>query len=199
MHLRGPNLSSTEFLATECSPAKLPKVRCQPLGTQAVCLDIEAPPPPPVRATTPQVYHLARKAIPCADPATGRTAKPAATNGIKLESFIFDVFPQAEAMAVLQILRADEFSPVKNAPGAPDDSPVTARAMVLDAHRRWLTAAGAIVEGDAVVEISPGVSYGGEGLGSLAGRTFAAGTSTIVAAAEEDAGAVAPGTTVVRV
>ena len=153
----------------------------------------------PTTTTLLQVYHLARKAIPCADPATGRTAKPAATNGIKLESFIFDVFPQAEAMAVLQISRADEFSPVKNAPGAPDDSPVTARAMVLDAHRRWLAAAGAVVEGDAVVEISPGVSYGGEGLGSLAGRTFAAGSITLVAAPEESAAAAAPGTTVVRI
>ena len=79
---------------------------------------------------------------------------------------------------------------------APDDSPVTARAMVLDAHRRWLAAAGASVEGGVPVEISPLASYGGEGLAALAGRTFAA--PTLIAAAGEDVGAVAPGTDVVR-
>jgi len=151
-----------------------------------------------------QVYHLANKAIPSADAVTGLTVKPPAVNGIKLESFIFDVFPQvrfqidiscrchsqtlspprppkAKTMAVLQINRADEFSPVKNAPGAPDDSPVTARAMVLAAHQRWLIAAGATVEGD--VEVSPLVSCGGEGLAGFAGRSFV-GPTLIAAAAE---------------
>jgi UDP-N-acetylglucosamine/UDP-N-acetylgalactosamine diphosphorylase len=41
-------------------------------------------------------YHVAHKKIPHADPETGETVKPTKNNGIKLELFIFDVFPLAE-------------------------------------------------------------------------------------------------------
>jgi UDP-N-acetylglucosamine/UDP-N-acetylgalactosamine diphosphorylase len=181
---------STSFLETECSPAALPKV-----------------------------YHMAKKAIPFADPATGRTLTkealaPLGNTGVKLESFIFDVFPRAKAMAVLEIDRDAEFTPVKNAPGAKDDSPDTARAMIAALHARWLAAAGARVQPAAgaaatggaasLVEVSPLVSYGGEGLAALAGLTLH--TPTLVLAAGEplpavygagEAGpeAVAPGVT----
>ena len=97
-----------------------------------------------------------------------------ATNGIKLESFIFDVFPAAKTMAVLEIDRAAEFSPVKNAPGSAEDSPDTARAMLGALHRAWLLAAGAEVEGAGVVEVSAAVSYAGEGLGAVAGQRLRA-------------------------
>lgn len=96
-------------------------------------------------------------------------------NGIKLESFIFDVFPAAKSMTVLEIDRAAEFSPVKNAPGSPDgDSPDTARAMLGALHRKWLQAAGAKLEGEGVVEVSATVSYAGEGLEAVAGSTLRA-------------------------
>ena len=151
---------STAFLATACAPAALPKV-----------------------------YHLAHKAIPFADPATGRTLSKEAmagrgTTGIKLESFIFDVFPAATAPAILEVPRASEFTPVKNAPGSRDDSPDTARAALSAEHRRWLTAAGATLTGDGAVEVSPLVSYDGEGLAPLvAGHTYA--TPLYLAAAGE--------------
>ena len=154
---------STDFLAEECSPAALPKV-----------------------------YHVAKKAIPVADPATGRTLSKEALaaalaaagtphNGIKMESFIFDVFPQARRLVALEIARDEEFSPVKNAPGSAEDSPDTARAILAALHRRWLRAAGAAFEdeegpaapaaaaGAAAVEVSPLLSYGGEGLAAFAG------------------------------
>jgi UDP-N-acetylglucosamine/UDP-N-acetylgalactosamine diphosphorylase len=111
------------------------------------------------------------------DPATGGTlgkeAQPK-NNGIKLESFIFDVFPAAKSMAVLEIDRAAEFSPVKNAPGSAEDSPDTARAIVGALHRKWLLAAGAAVEGEGIVEVSAAVSYAGEGLAALEGRQLRA-------------------------
>ena len=175
---------STHFLETRCSPSALPKV-----------------------------YHVARKAIPYAHPETGETMTKAeisavasatgGVTGVKLESFIFDVFPMATSMAVLEVPRESEFAPVKNAPGAADDSPDTARALLRAAHARWLAAAGALLPPDGgAVEVSPLVSYAGEGLGALAGVTLTS-PSLIVAAGEPPlageegsaAAAVAPGVT----
>ncbi len=53
-------------------------------------------------------YHIARKKIPSKD---GPVA------GVKLELFIFDPFPIASSFALLEVDRATEFAPVKNAPG----------------------------------------------------------------------------------
>ncbi len=125
-----------------------------------------------------EVFHVARKKIPCADPATGLTMSKAAIeteNAVKLEGFIFDVFEEAERTVLLEVDRSDEFSPVKNAPAKGlSDSPDTARQMASDEARRWLEAAGATVEGEGLVELSPLVSYGGEGLEALAGATVSA-------------------------
>jgi UDP-N-acetylglucosamine/UDP-N-acetylgalactosamine diphosphorylase len=124
-----------------------------------------------------RVYHVANKKIATADPATGRKSDPKelkANNGIKLESFIFDVFEAASAMAVLEVERAGEFSPVKNAPGTATDSPDSARTISSTQCRSWLEAAGVTIEGEGVVELSPLVSYGGEGLDALAGATLTA-------------------------
>lgn len=67
------------------------------------------------------LYHIARKKIPYYDEATQSTIKPETNNGIKLESFIFDIFPLSERMAVLDTIREQEFAPVKNAPGSLSD------------------------------------------------------------------------------
>lgn len=167
---------STQFLNNSCSPSTLPKV-----------------------------YHIAKKSIPYANPETGKTLTKTELNGkgntgIKLESFIFDVFPAAKNMSVLEIDRSAEFSPVKNAPGSIDDSPDTARELMNHLHRKWLTTHISnirIVTDDTTttidtssstttnttssssslnndnykysnfIEISPLVSYGGEGLDTL--------------------------------
>ena len=101
---------------------------------------------------------------------------PAAPNAVKLESFIFDVFAQARSVAVVVVDRASEFAPVKNAPGSSSDSPDTARALYSQLSRRRLLAAGATVSGDegALVEVSPLVSYAGEGLESYADKALQA-------------------------
>ncbi|KAI9361262.1 nucleotide-diphospho-sugar transferase [Zopfochytrium polystomum] len=122
-------------------------------------------------------YHVAKKKIQTVDMATGVVGpKPTSNNGIKLELFIFDVFPFTERMAVLEVERAEEFSPLKNAPGSKDgDSPDTSRRDLLLQGKRFVEAAGAnIGEGVVGIEVAPARSYGGEGLEDLKGVAVSA-------------------------
>ena len=119
------------------------------------------------------MYHIAHKKIPYFDEETKTTITPASNNGIKLETFIFDVFPLSTKMAVFEIGREEEFSPVKNAPGSATDSPDTARAMISQLSKAWMREAGANLVGDVesgVCEVSPLSSYSGEGLGAHSGK-----------------------------
>lgn len=151
-----------------------------------------------------------RKKIPSVSFPDTQTVKPGAENGIKLEAFIFDVFPLCHKMALFEVDRrgrrqagshgrrllhahaaplppsavqpltllvhasswssSDEFAPVKDAPGGTGDTPEKACGMLSDEAKRWVQAAGGRLVlpeggGDGVVcEISPLVSYKGEGL-----------------------------------
>ncbi|KAG8141928.1 hypothetical protein E2320_006584 [Naja naja] len=118
------------------------------------------------------VPHVAIKKVPHVDE-EGRRVQPLEPNGIKLEKFVFDVFPFA---------KEEEFSPLKNADTAARDTPTTARRSILSQHYRWAIKAGGrfVAQGGqpipekesfsqdeeppAVCEISPLVSYFGEGL-----------------------------------
>ena len=114
-------------------------------------------------------YHAAQKKVAClADPA------PAQPNALKLEAFIFDVYPSArgEEVRLLEGSRAADFAPVKNAEGSGKDSPDTARALLSSLHRGWATAAGAEVVGEGLFELAGGLTYAGEGLEGLRGRRF---------------------------
>lgn len=108
-------------------------------------------------------HHVARKKIPYADLKTGETVKPEKPNGIKLEQFVFDVFPMLELskFACLEVKREDEFSPLKNARGTGEDDPDTSKKDIMDQGKRWVEAAGVIAvgDGDAGVEVSPLISY----------------------------------------
>ncbi|XP_074546568.1 UDP-N-acetylhexosamine pyrophosphorylase-like protein 1 [Halichoeres trimaculatus] len=128
--------------------------------------------------------HVALKKVPFVD-SCGNQVKPTKPNGIKMEKFVFDVFPFSRNFVAFEVVREDEFSPLKNADGAPTDSPTTARNSLLNQHCRWAVAAGAtlldehgkavppsssVSVGDAPpaqCEISPLVSYFGEGLDQL--------------------------------
>ena len=127
--------------------------------------------------------HLAKKKIAHITEA-GNIVKPDIPNGVKLEKFVFDIFQfvDPERFVVFECKREEEFEPLKNAEGNVG-SPETCRAKISRLHARWLLAAGAELlgqDGDSLVgeeghddtkidknmmvEVSPMVSYAGEGL-----------------------------------
>jgi UDP-N-acetylglucosamine/UDP-N-acetylgalactosamine diphosphorylase len=121
-------------------------------------------------------YHLAKKKIHYYNPATKSTETPDKVNGVKLEMYIFDPFPFAIKWAVAEVIREEEFAPVKNEPGNPSDSPDTARALVNDLAQTWLKKAGAIIsDPSGLYEIPPTLSYAGEGLEEFSGKVVKPG------------------------
>lgn len=96
-------------------------------------------------------YHRARKKVTHVDH-EGGTVTPDAPNAWKFESFLFDALPLARRSLVLETLRRDEFSPIKNADG--EDSPETARRDLVALFRGWLHRAG-MPSGAGAVEVSP--------------------------------------------
>jgi UDP-N-acetylglucosamine/UDP-N-acetylgalactosamine diphosphorylase len=115
-------------------------------------------------------FHIAKKKIPSLNLETGEFYKPSEPNGIKLEQFIFDVFPSVELdkFGCLEVDRAEEFSPLKNADGAKNDTPTTCRTHFLERGTKWVKENGGNVDG--LVEVKS--SYGGEGLQFVNGKTY---------------------------
>ena len=72
-------------------------------------------------------YHKAVKKIP--------TAEGEAT-GIKFETFVFDALQYTKSSVTMEVVRHDEFAPVKNKDGA--DSPETSIQMQNLMYARWL-------------------------------------------------------------
>jgi UDP-N-acetylglucosamine/UDP-N-acetylgalactosamine diphosphorylase len=103
-------------------------------------------------------FHRADKKVPHID-AEGKPVSPDRPNGIKFESFLFDALGFAAHPVTLEVVRGEEFSPVKNARGT--DSPDTAKRDLMELHASWLEGAGVRVprkpDGSLAVkiEISP--------------------------------------------
>lgn len=118
-------------------------------------------------------FHIAKKKIASLDDA-GNFQKPTEPNGIKLEQFIFDVFPSVDLkkFGCLEVERTSEFSPLKNADGAKNDTPTTCKKNYLELGTQWVLENGGIIEDNGLVEVQSSTSYAGEGLAFVKGKTF---------------------------
>ena len=84
-------------------------------------------------------FHIAKKKVPAVHQ-KGNLSEPEEPNGIKFEQFIFDALPFARNPLVIEVLRQEAFSPIKNAQGI--DSPKSAIDDQLRKFARWAIAAG---------------------------------------------------------
>jgi UDP-N-acetylglucosamine/UDP-N-acetylgalactosamine diphosphorylase len=111
--------------------------------------------------------HRAVKKIPHID-RQGNPVEPAEPNGVKLEAFIFDALPVAERSIILEIVREEQFGPVKNATG--QDSVEVTRRMMVERAARWLESAGIKVprkpdgSPDCTLEIAPSFALDKDGV-----------------------------------
>lgn len=119
-------------------------------------------------------FHIAKKKIASLDLETGAPVKPTEPNGIKLEQFIFDVFPSVELdkFGCMEVDRSEEFSPLKNAVSAANDNANTCKKAYLELGTQWVRNNGGIVPEGALVEVSGLTSYSGEDLDFVKGRQF---------------------------
>lgn len=112
-------------------------------------------------------YHRALKRVPYLTD-DGRQIDPEEPNGVKFETFLFDALGQARATLTMEVPRAVDFSPIKNAEGS--DSPETCRRDANRLYADWLTQAGVDVprdaDGDPTVdlEIDPRLALDGDEL-----------------------------------
>ena len=99
-------------------------------------------------------WHMAQKEMDALDE-DGRLVK---RGGVKFETFVFDALALAARSVTLEVDRAREFSPVKNAEG--EDSPASARRDLTRQFASWLAAAGlspppAGPDGSPPLEVDP--------------------------------------------
>ncbi len=111
-------------------------------------------------------FHIAKKKVPYFDPKTKEQVKPEEVNAVKMEMFFYDAYLFANKVGVMETLREDEFSPLKNPPGANVATALTARRMMSNLFKKWLLQAGIETFKDTgeddLVEMNFEDSYDGE-------------------------------------
>ncbi len=94
-------------------------------------------------------YHCAQKVVEYTD----HTGRSCVADVWKFEAFVFDAIPFAGKTCCMEVLREEEFAPVKTKDGP--DSPETAQQAMINLHKSWLQKAGIEIDPDAKIEISP--------------------------------------------
>jgi len=113
------------------------------------------------QSATSLPFHYARKKVPFVEIKSGghtlpgARIKPDTENAIKFERFIFDLLPSAKNAVVVEVDPPNHYAPLKNAPGSATDSPETVKQDISAMHTAWLQQAGAVVQQDTPIEISP--------------------------------------------
>ncbi|HHT9104394.1 MAG TPA: UTP--glucose-1-phosphate uridylyltransferase [Candidatus Wujingus californicus] len=120
-------------------------------------------------------YHAAIKKVPYIN-GNGVLINPERDNAVKFESFIFDMLKHVKKGVIMEVLRQDEFSPVKNVEG--ENSPVTAKQDMVNLFGRWLCNAGISIPTDSqgnvigLIEINPFFALDEEELKSKIDKTL---------------------------
>lgn len=129
-----------------------------------------------IRSREALPYHVAKKKIPHLN-LDDEYVKPTEANGIKLEQFIFDIFPTVDLskFGSLEVKREQEFSPLKNAPGTKSDNPQTSARDLQRLHTHWVVSQGGKVQGEGLIELDGALTYGGENLEGVRGQTYKSG------------------------
>jgi UDP-N-acetylglucosamine/UDP-N-acetylgalactosamine diphosphorylase len=96
-------------------------------------------------------YHAMPKTVPCLDD----QAVPHGENAFKFERFIFELASVAKNPIMVEVDRQASFAPVKNDNATGWDTPATARKIMSNLYRGWLTAAGIQVAPDIDLEVHP--------------------------------------------
>ncbi|TVM03594.1 MAG: UDP-N-acetylglucosamine pyrophosphorylase [Candidatus Brocadia sp. WS118] len=115
----------------------------------------------------PLPYHAAIKKVPYLGE-DGNVIDPKQNNAIKFESFIFDLLRHVKKSVIMEVLREDEFSPIKNMEG--ENSPATSRQDMINQFGQWLRGSGVSIPTDShgnvigSIEISPGFALDEEEL-----------------------------------
>ncbi len=110
------------------------------------------------REGEPLPYHAAVKKVPYMDE-KGKMVNPKENNAVKFERFIFDLLKYVKKSVIMEVIREDEFSPVKNMEG--ENSSSTARQDIVNLFGRWLRNMGISIPTDShgnvmgLIEISP--------------------------------------------
>ena len=103
-------------------------------------------------------FHVAHKKIPFLDD-TGFSVDPEKPNGYKFEMFVFDALQETTQSVIMEVIRENEFSPLKNLTG--NGSPESVQRDISNYFGNWLESAGVTIPMDkqknvlGKIEISP--------------------------------------------
>ncbi len=102
-------------------------------------------------------YHAAQKKVPYLN-ADGITISPKENNAMKFECFIFDILKHVKRGIIMEALREDEFSPLKNTEG--DNSPTTVKRDINNLFGKWLRNTGIPIPVDAQGNVTGSIEIG---------------------------------------